>query len=412
MGYLAIDYQTPCDGDEYIITLVAGIIGVVIWPIAVAVVTVYLLFLNRKTIRDRKSDAFNRYSFLVADYRPDFWFWETIEMLRKVMLTGVVSVFDRGSLFQLFVGAMLSLASLCGSAWFQPYDERLANIFKVATEVSILVTLTLSMLLKHREEDLEKEGLTEDFIGTLMILQTCFIPIGSLAFGFSFYAKEYAESRGILGKNVREQNPLAGLESGDTGDTTPVEGAESDGFTNILDNDGSGSELEDPDLHHDWHGEEEEGGQDNPLDHLHHDWHGDEEEGGQDNPLGPSNDGDGSQRSTSSSPSFDAENASDYQTPRSLTKKGFMFSSISSLRSIGSNDNGGGTMWGSHDSANMVEFGNPMHGDDSDEDGDGGDGTSWMDKMATEATEAMKMATDSSNDQMERQRQTVRKTTT
>merc|ERR1711865_98305 len=160
------------------------------------------------------------------------------------------------------------------------------------------------------------------------------------------------------------------------------------------DNDGSGSELEDPDLHHDWHG--------------------DEEEGGQDNPLGPSNDGDGSHRSTSSSPSFDAENASGYQTPRSLTKKrGFMFSSISSLRSIGSNDNGGGgTMWGSHDSANMVEFGNPMHGDDSDEDGDGGDGTSWMDKMATEATEAMKMATDSSNDQMERQRQTVRKTTT
>merc|ERR1711865_545116 len=112
------------------------------------------------------------------------------------------------------------------------------------------------------------------------------------------------------------------------------EGAEPDGFTNILDNDGSGSEPEDPDLHHDWHG--------------------DEEEGGQDNPLGPSNDGDGSHRSTSSSPSFDAEIASDYQTPRSLTKKGFMFSSISSLRSIGSNDNGGGTMWGSHDSANMV----------------------------------------------------------
>eukprot|EP01048_Picozoa_sp_COSAG05_P033634 COSAG05_NODE_13601_length_424_cov_0.633846_2_plen_53_part_01 len=35
--------------------------------------------------------------------RPDFWYWESVEMLRKVLLTGVISVFRRGSVFQLIV---------------------------------------------------------------------------------------------------------------------------------------------------------------------------------------------------------------------------------------------------------------------------------------------------------------------
>merc|ERR1711939_375395 len=232
-----------------------------------------------------------------------------------------------------------------------------------------------------------------------MIFETCLIPIGSLVFGFSFYAKEFAESRGLLGQNQRELNPLSGMQSGDTGDTTPVEGAESDGFTNILDNDGSGSEPEDPD---DWR-------------------HGDEEEGGQNNPLSPA------------SPSLDDENASGYQTPLSAGKKrGFMFSSISSLRSIGSNDSGGGgTMWGSRDSENMVEFGNPMHSDDSDEDGDGGDqmerqenpvhgdgsnedgdGGYQMERQENPVHGDDSNEDGDGGDQMERQRQTVRTTTT
>ena len=88
--YLAVDYQTPCEGTEYAALASLGVIGVLAYPIFVPVATYLVLLKNRAGLKDRTSKSFNRYSFLVADYSEHFWFWECVEMLRKVMLTGVV----------------------------------------------------------------------------------------------------------------------------------------------------------------------------------------------------------------------------------------------------------------------------------------------------------------------------------
>jgi hypothetical protein len=53
---------------------------------------------------------------------------ESVEMFRKVCLTGLISVFRRGSLFQLVIGAFLSMLSLAASAFFQPYEDHIANV--------------------------------------------------------------------------------------------------------------------------------------------------------------------------------------------------------------------------------------------------------------------------------------------
>eukprot|EP01052_Picozoa_sp_SAG31_P077050 SAG31_NODE_36380_length_314_cov_0.567442_1_plen_43_part_10 len=34
------------------------------------------------------------------------------------------------------------------AAWFQPYRNRAANLFKVGTEVTLLITLTIAGLLR------------------------------------------------------------------------------------------------------------------------------------------------------------------------------------------------------------------------------------------------------------------------
>jgi hypothetical protein len=115
-------------------------------------------------------------------------------MLRKVMLTGVVSVFRRGSLIQLIVGATLSLTSLAASAWFQPYEEKIANTFKVATEASLAMTLILAILLKMSEDDLQREGLDFEFVGWCMATETIVLPAAGLALAFSVAAWEIKDS--------------------------------------------------------------------------------------------------------------------------------------------------------------------------------------------------------------------------
>ena len=71
-------------------------------------------------------------------------------MFRKVTLTGLLIFVSRGSMFQIVVTACMCAVFGTTTAWVQPYAEPAANLFKVATEVSFLLTLIIAGLLKVR----------------------------------------------------------------------------------------------------------------------------------------------------------------------------------------------------------------------------------------------------------------------
>ena len=98
-----------------------------------------------------------------ADYKPTYYWWDCLEMLRKATLTGLLIFFRKGSLFQLVAAMTFCLGFLCTAAWLQPYASRTANLFKVGSEASLLVTLMLVVLLKI---DLEKEDISESFLSS------------------------------------------------------------------------------------------------------------------------------------------------------------------------------------------------------------------------------------------------------
>eukprot|EP01046_Picozoa_sp_COSAG06_P026528 COSAG06_NODE_2286_length_7159_cov_18.500708_2_plen_136_part_01 len=52
------------------------------------------------------------YSFLVNAYKPRYYHWEGVDMVRKLLLVGVLAVAGRGSVSQLFVAAIVSCVSL------------------------------------------------------------------------------------------------------------------------------------------------------------------------------------------------------------------------------------------------------------------------------------------------------------
>lgn len=96
--------------------------------------------------------------------------------------------FNKGSLFQLVVAMIFCVVFLSAVAWLRPFDSRTANIFKVAAEMALLVSLMLIVLLKI---DLSKEDVPggEDFVGFLLLLTNTALPGGALViailcFGF------------------------------------------------------------------------------------------------------------------------------------------------------------------------------------------------------------------------------------
>ena len=95
------------------------------YPIGIPTLTLLLLLKNGQQIKEQDSKARQRYEFLVADYKPQFYFWDCFEMLRKVSITGILMfVGQQGSLFQLVVGIILCVGFGFTAAWFHPYGTR------------------------------------------------------------------------------------------------------------------------------------------------------------------------------------------------------------------------------------------------------------------------------------------------
>ena len=129
--------------------------------------------------------------------------------------------FNKGSLFQLVVAMIFCVAFLSAVAWLRPFASRTANSFKVATEVALLVSLVLVVLLKI---DLSKEDVPggEAFVGFLLLLSNTVLPgvilaYAMLAFGFDLGKDEPEEDRketkGKKSKQSKEEleyaNPVA-----------------------------------------------------------------------------------------------------------------------------------------------------------------------------------------------------------
>ena len=111
-------------------------------------------------------------------------------------VSGLLIFISRGSIFQLMVTTLICLGFCVSSAWCQPYESRLSNLFKVATEVSLLITLCVSMLLRA-DQSSEKlpmllsapgGGIDRDAVGVMLVradtlVRMMSLPMGLVSFG-------------------------------------------------------------------------------------------------------------------------------------------------------------------------------------------------------------------------------------
>ena len=206
--WLEVDFQISCSSDAYTAFKVFGFFGVCFYPIGIPTITLLQLMRNSAGIKTHGPGR-ERYEFLVSDYKPEYlpqttnrevpllhfcicdpvafpcvlsryYYWDCLEMLRKAFLTGILIFYRKGSLFQLIVAMAFSLGFLCGVAVFQPYASRTANLFKVAAEAALMLTLILIALLKI---DLSQEDVPggEAFVGFLLLLSNTVVPGAGLA---------------------------------------------------------------------------------------------------------------------------------------------------------------------------------------------------------------------------------------
>ena len=157
-----------CDGDGWKLLATLGVIGTVLYPIGILLVLLWLTFSATRAQarvkarraneglggvadsgKDRKADARSiaRARLLVRSYTDEYWFWESVDLLRKFLLTAVVPIVAPDSQVQIYVGLLISTSFGFLAIGCRPYADTLCSRAQTFALVSITITYATGMLL-------------------------------------------------------------------------------------------------------------------------------------------------------------------------------------------------------------------------------------------------------------------------
>jgi hypothetical protein len=122
------------------------------------------------------------YSFCVSDFRPECFWFEPIDMLRKLLLSGLLQFWHRGTAQQILVGCGLSFAACGLQLYLCPYREPEANTLKALADAQIFVVFLISFMLRvlpFVQMDSREPGTTVEY-GHVLLASFAFFAIAAL----------------------------------------------------------------------------------------------------------------------------------------------------------------------------------------------------------------------------------------
>ena len=151
--YLRVDYSIRCQGPKYNILLIAAYISVVyvIALPAAAVITVWRQRRATVSVQEAKTsqepgssiEMTTGLRFLFENYKTHSWYWELVEMSRKVIFTSGLVLVGRES--RSYIGLALVIAGMYGMtfSWIKPiqdaFENRLMSTSLAVTVVNLAV---------------------------------------------------------------------------------------------------------------------------------------------------------------------------------------------------------------------------------------------------------------------------------
>eukprot|EP01043_Picozoa_sp_COSAG02_P022872 COSAG02_NODE_1203_length_13900_cov_11.040287_7_plen_880_part_00 len=92
VSVLEADYNVDCTSSKYELFRVSAFIAILLVPIGIPVGAFLLMRRHEEKILAGDVDTLREFNVLVGDYEPQFYYWECIELARKLILAGFVSI--------------------------------------------------------------------------------------------------------------------------------------------------------------------------------------------------------------------------------------------------------------------------------------------------------------------------------
>eukprot|EP01047_Picozoa_sp_COSAG01_P022952 COSAG01_NODE_1381_length_10520_cov_2.661710_15_plen_254_part_00 len=107
---------------------------------------------------------------LVRDFRPGCFWYEPVDMLRKLALSGLLQFVERGTAAQVIVGCALAFGASGLHQRLQPYNRLEANTLKALVEAQIFLTFLISFILRVLPRIAAFEPLDAEVYGWMLVV--------------------------------------------------------------------------------------------------------------------------------------------------------------------------------------------------------------------------------------------------
>lgn len=125
-----------------------------------------------------------QFSFLMDAFKPRYLYWESMDMLRKLCLVGLVLIVGRGTIAQLSTAIILSFSFFALHIKTWPYKVHADNMFRAATELHVFICILVALVMKN---DLGLETMQEGAYDVFLFIS--FLVLVPGAFFVCIFAK-------------------------------------------------------------------------------------------------------------------------------------------------------------------------------------------------------------------------------
>ncbi|XP_078343264.1 cysteine repeat modular protein A-like [Oculina patagonica] len=191
--YLKADYSIQCQGPEYNHLLIVAYLSAV-YVVAIPVASFIALWRHRRVISakedaeisedpDPNMEIIAGLRFLFENYKPRSWYWELVEMSRKVILTsGLILV---GEESRSYIGLTLVIAGMYGMvfSWMKPIQDGFENKMMTISLAVTVFNLAIGAVSRIPAENVSSssEPYVEAFVFKMLVLGANSLVIGLLA---------------------------------------------------------------------------------------------------------------------------------------------------------------------------------------------------------------------------------------
>ena len=187
--YLTADYTIKCTGVEYENFALVGAVCIVVFVIGIPGSQAVLLYYNRHHLHEidgmshtdkvRQYQVEKMYGSIYLHYIPECYYYDILDMTRRLALTGGLIMMGEEGVAQMFLGIIICAGWLSLLIHKKPYVSMWDNALAMTLAAHLMVTMVSGMALKlyaltPNQDEYQKNG----FAAMLMIISVLSVIMG------------------------------------------------------------------------------------------------------------------------------------------------------------------------------------------------------------------------------------------